>query len=402
VRRASQGLIRVRSALDKPLSVATVRLSVNWADTPLWLRALLGVAGLAAGMAAHLKWHPLRRQFSEAFDLLKFRPHVLVIGGTLILAQRLAGSDGLGPLPDPHDTNWMVWSGLALPLLIASAERFALLLHQALPAWPAALLLPAALTVALFHLARQPYRAGLRQRPRAGVLVLLAALAVILATVTGFEKLAPPELLREWQVNFFLVTRLGAISLLTAGTQIWLLRVVLRWQQPPARRSSKKAASNAWWEMLGRWPLVLGLGAFNLIWIALRFWLLVAPSRVLPWLLLEWLLVFAALPVAIALAAPGNSFFRAGGESLRLLWRSLLPLLGLALTAVVILALAAYADGVAATLSIGAPALRLALDTACAFALAFIHIWLFLAAALTLLRHLPPAPSDSPPSPSQE
>ena len=231
----------------------------------------------------------------------------------------------------------------------------------------------------------------------------MGALAVVLGTVTGIEKLAPPELLREWQVNLFLVTRLGAISLLTAGTQVWLLRVVLRWQQPPPARRRPKPAGNAWWEMLGRWQLVLALGAFNLIWIALRFWQVVAPpSRALPWLAAEWLLVFAALPVAVALADPGSSFFHAGGESLRRLGRSLLPLLGVGLTAVVILALAAYADGIAATLNIGSPALRLALDAACAFALAFIHIWLFLAAALTLLRPVPPAPSDSPPPPQQE
>ncbi len=376
---------------------------MNWADTPLWLRALLSVAGLAAGMAAHLTLHPQRRQFSEAFDLLKFRPHVLVIGGVLILAQRLAGTDGFHALPDPHATDWVDWTTLALPLAADSARRFLLLLHQALPPWPAALLLPAVLTVAVFHLARQPYRAGLRQRPRAGALAGLAALAVVFGTVTGIEKLAPHEQLSEWQVNLFLVARLAAMSLLTAGTQIWLLRVTVRWQQPPPARRGPKPAGNAWWEMLGRWQLVLSLGAFNLIWIALRFWQVVAPpSRALSWLAAEWLLVFAALPVAVALADPGSSFFRAGGESLRRLGRALLPLLGVGLTAVVILALAAYADGVAATLPVGAPALRLALDTACAFALAFIHIWLFLAAALTLLKPFPTALSDSSPSPPQE
>lgn len=375
---------------------------MDWSDTPLWLRALLGVAGLAAGMALHLRLHPLRRQFSEAFDLLKFRPHVLVLGGALILAQRLAGTDGFLPLPDPQATDWADWSTLALPLLIASVERFALLPHQALPAWPAALLLPAVLTVALLHLARQPYRAGLRQRPRAGALALLAVLAIGFACATGLMKLAPPELLPEWLVNLILVARLLAVSLFTAGMQVWLFRVARRWQRPPARRGPAKPVSNAWWEMLGRWPLVLGLGAFNVFWIALRYWLQVTPSHPLPWLLVEWLLVFAALPAAVSLAAPGSSFFRAGGESMRMLWRSLLPLLGLGATAVVILALAAYADGIAAGLHVGSTILRLALDAACAFALAFIHIWLFLAAALTLLKHSPPALSDLPPPPTPE
>ena len=348
-------------------------------------------------MGFHLRLHPRRRQFSEAFDLLKFRPHVLVIGGLLLFAHRWVGSDGFHALPDPEAVDWTDWSALALPLLAQSALHYLVLFQQALPVWPAALLLPAVLVVALFHLARQPYRAGLRQRPRAGALVGLALFALLLVTSTALEKSLPALALNEALVNLFLVARLAAVSLTGAGLQVWLLRVVLRWQQPPPARQGSKPATNAWWETLARWPLVLALGAFNAIAVALRSWITLAPpSPLLPWLLAEWLLVFAALPAAIAQAPPGRSFFRAGGESLRLLGRALGSLLAVALTSVVILALATYADGIAASWPIANPALRLALDAASAFALAFIHIWLFLAAALTLL----PSPTLSSPDPT--
>lgn len=370
---------------------------MNLADTPLWLRALLGVAGLAAGMAAHLALHPQRRQFSDAFDLLKNRPHLLLIGGALLLAERLAGSDGFHPLPDAGATDWSNWLRLAAPLAAQAATRFALLQHQALPAWPAALLLPALLTAALFHLARQPYRAGLRQRPRGGALALLAGMTLLFAIAAAMETLAPPAALTEWQVNLLLFLRLAAMALLTAGVQVWLLRVVARWLQPPPRRGARPAG-NAWWDMLGRWPLVLALGGFNLLWIALRFWLAVSPSRVLPWLLVEWLLVFSALPAAVALAEPGDTFLQSGAASLRLLARALAPLFGIGLTAVVILALAAYSAGVAASLPLTALPIRLAVAAASSFALAFIHIWLFLTAALTLLRPSSTSPADSSPS----
>lgn len=375
---------------------------MNWADTPLWLRALLGVAGLAAGMGLHLRLHPRRRQFSEAFDLLKCRPHLLLAGGLLLWLHRWVGTDGFHALPDPQAVDWADWTALALPLATEAALQWLLHLHQVLPAWPAALLLPAALLVALFHLARQPYRAGLRQRPRAGALAGLALLALLLVTVTAIEKGLPTLVLSEWQVNLFLVARLAALAVMGAGLQIWVLRVVRRWQQPPPVRPSSKLASNAWWEMLARWPLVLGLGAFNSLAVALRSWVTLAPpSPLLPWLLAEWLLLFAALPAAVALAPPGRSFFRAGGEALRLLGSSLLPLLGVGSTSVVILALATYADGIAATWPVASPSLRLALDAASAFALAFIRIWLFLAAALTLFSHASPSTPDPTPPPRQ-
>ncbi len=369
---------------------------VTLTDTPIWLRALLSVAGLAAGMAAHLAFHPQRRQFSEAFDLLKNRPHLLLIGGVLLLAQRLAGSDGFHALPDPQARDWGDWFALAWPLAAESLTGFATLLHQALPPWPAALLLPAGLTVALFHLARQPYRAGLRQRPRGGELGALAGLTIVLATAFAIEGVVPAAELSEWQLNLLLLARLLAVALLSAGMQIWLLRVILRWLMPPPRRGARPAG-NAWWEMLGRWPLVLALAGFNLLWITLRYWLAASDSRLLPWLLIEWLLFFSGLPVAVALAAPGSSFLQAGAEGLRLLWRGLAALLGLALTSVVILALAGYADGVVAALCPDIPLLHWLVAAVSAFALAFIHIWLFLAAALSLLRSHLPALSDPPP-----
>ena len=97
------------------------------------------------------------------------------------------------------------------------------------------------------------------------------------------------------------------------------------------------------------------------------------------------LLFFAPLPVAIALATPGASFLSTGALALRLLAKAFLPLIGLTLTAITILALAHYAAGLLGSL---APSHLpgLAFHLLIAFSLAFLHIWLFLTSALLLLR----------------
>ena len=37
----------------------------------LWLQTFLVLMALGAGLMLHLKWHPLREEFSEAWDMLQ-------------------------------------------------------------------------------------------------------------------------------------------------------------------------------------------------------------------------------------------------------------------------------------------------------------------------------------------
>ena len=167
----------------------------------------------------------------------------------------------------------------------------------------------------------------------------------------------------------------------------------------PPSDSSHSLLVTAWWDVLGRWRLILPLTAFNVTWIALQSWSSLSPSHLVTWLLIEMLLFFAPLPVTVSLALPGAGFFKTGAHALRLLTRAILPLLGIAATAITILALTHYAVGLLSSLLIHWPLIGRAFQIMAAFSLAFVHIWLFLAAAFLLL-HLgrSTALPDTPPT----
>jgi len=357
---------------------------VSLPELPLWLWSLLCIAGLAGGMAIHLTFHPLRQDFSDALDLLRNQPRLILAGGLILYAHFTSGSDGFQPLPIRLADEWTNWTALAPSLLEEAATRFAMLLHQVLPPWPAVWLLPIILASSLWNLSRRPYRAGLRHRPRGGAWGLLVSLLVIstLVPLAELNIFAPnlPEALETLLVG----ARLLCLGLLTACLQLGALRLACLWQDPPAE-STRSLFTTAWWQVLGRWRLLLPLAAFDVTWIALQSWSSLSPSHLVTWLLVEMLLFFAPLPVAIALATPEASFLSTGAHALRLLARAFLPLIGLALTAITILALAHYAAGLLGSLlptHLPGSAFHLLI----AFSLAFLHIWLFLTSALLLLR----------------
>jgi hypothetical protein len=97
------------------------------------------------------------------------------------------------------------------------------------------------------------------------------------------------------------------------------------------------------------------------------------------------LLFFAPLPVAAALFPANAGFLQTGAFSLRLLGRAFLPLISLAISAIAILALTHYAAGLLNSRLIPWPLIDTAFQFVTAFSLAFVHIWLFLAAALLQL-----------------
>lgn len=336
-------------------------------------------------MAVHLAFHPRRQDFSDAFDLLKNQPRLLLLGGVVIFASLHAGSDGFNPPNERTLEEWTHWRSLAPGLLEESATRFATLLHQVLPPWPALLLLPFVIAHALWCLFHRPYRAGLRHRPRGPAWALLVALFIVSLVVSVTEFCVSLTDLPEVLESLLLGARLVAMGVATAGVQLLIYRLAIRWQNPATDADTSLLAS-AWWDVLGRWRILLLLAAFDVIWIALQSWSSLSPTPLATWLLIEMLLFFAPLPAAAALSPSPTGFLQTGGFSLRLLGRAFLPLFGLAISAVAILALAHYAAGMLNTLLIPWQLVRIAFQVLAAFSLAFVHIWLFLAAALLLLH----------------
>jgi hypothetical protein len=121
--------------------------------------------------------------------------------------------------------------------------------------------------------------------------------------------------------------------------------------------------------------------------------------------MIETLLFFSPLPIAVAAATPGCRFYLVGGQALHLLGRCWLALLGLALTGTALLTLMRYAEGVLRSLLQEWTLLYRLFETFHSFALALLHNWLFLTVALMMLHRFkslsesPPLPSSSPPQP---
>ncbi len=382
------------ATLDKT-PAARHQCAVFFAEWPLWLWSLLCVTGLAIGMSLHLYLHPRRHDLSDALDLLKNQPRLLLLAGIAFLLHFVLASDGLDGLRPDNELPWLQWRQIAPWLLTESVTRLAVLFHQVLPAWPLSLLLPLGLARAMWNLSRHPYRSGLKMRPRRSEWLLLSLLLVIAAAVTIADATVRQADLPESLETLLLAGRLIKLAGFTAAAQVWLLRLLCRWLSPPQREKTPLVRL-AWWDTLGRWRLVLALSAFDAAWIALRSWLHLHPSFAAQALFAETLFFFAPLPAAMALLPPGSSFLAAGSLTLSLLRRALPSLILLGLSGWFILALSLHAAGLFGSLIPQDAWLRGPFVLLRAFVLAFIHVWLFLALNLALMRSLPAHSSLSP------
>jgi hypothetical protein len=376
----------------------------NTAELPLWLWTALAIAGCAAGLFVHLHFHPLRQAFSDAFDFIKNQPQLVALTGVLILMNRWMQSDGFHQMTLFSPADWTDWHHLAPELLFTSAGHFTVLLHQLFPAWPASLLLPIGLAAALWCLARQPYRCGLKNRPRSGTLTGIGIFTGLITLWVVSELIPPERSWPEWLETFLLMLKLLALALFTGASQVWLIQLVMLWLDPP-QPPSRSLFTTSWWALLGRWPMLIGLTAFNAVWIALYSWSSSTAPLPLSSLMIETLLFFSPLPIAVAAATPGCRFYLVGGQALHLLGRCWLALLGLALTGTALLTLMRYAEGVLRSLLQEWTLLYRLFETFHSFALALLHNWLFLTVALMMLHRFkslsesPPLPSSSPPQP---
>lgn len=346
---------------------------------------LLALLGLAVGLGVHLRWHPLRREFSDAWDFLRLRqPLVLLIAGLMLLAGE-AESRTLNELQD--------WRSLWLPLLREVFTEVTLLFHGVIPPWPLALLLPLVLLVLTIRVWRWPYRYGERVPVPEQKLVLIGLTAGGLIW-TGLEitrwRWEFPEFLESTK----LAGRVAFTALTAAGMQVWLVRLVLSWERPTDTEADRDAVA-AVESTFARWQSVAMLGGFNLLWMTWQSWR-VSDQGPAAWLLPEFLMLFAALPPAVAVSSGKLAFWHCGAAALKALLRCLLPLAGFLITALAVMMLGRYTAGMAAALC---PAEGWALPLVrggCALALAMLHGWLCLTALFIMLRHgfQRPSPAD--------
>lgn len=335
----------------------------------------------------HLTLHPLRQTFSDGFDLLRKRKIFLGYGLVAGLGAALfeGGQDVLHA--ESSTFFWMDLQTVGPILLGQAALEWATLLHQAHPVWPMCLLTPLWLPVMLAQLTRQPYRAGLRKRLSGSDLAFLLVLWFASLIWAVAEIYALTSTLPEALMRFKLGLRLVMMALHTAIVQIWLFRLTALWLHP-RRGHTQPDWLRAWWETIGRWHLISLLTVFNLIWLNLRL-LSELDGDILHFaLLVEILTVFSMFPMAIAVVPAGRDGLTTGGLALRLLGRSWLSVLGLTVTGITFLTLVLFSSDLIQTLYQPAFATGLAHDFFRAFVLAFLRNWLFLSAALLLMRDL--------------
>lgn len=345
-----------------------------------WQTTTLALTGFIAGLALHLRWHPLRQHLSDAWDFVRLRPAlVLWVAG----ASLLGATVGDGRPPGCSLVQLNDWRELILPLARDALAHLALLPHALIQPWPLACLVPLVLAMLTIRIWRWPYRYGERRPGPEQKIVLLAV------TVTGFAWLALEivtlrRMLPEGAETVKLGLRYIFTALACASMQVWLARFVIAWEKPQDTNAEKDAVA-ALEETFARWEGAALLAAFDLLWLCWRQWQFSVPQSVGSWLWIELLLVFSALPLAVAVVS--GPFWQQGAAALQILLRSAFPLLFLSITAMAILIPARYASALGHAWAAESTLWRVIVLPLDALALAMLDCWLLLTALLLMLRH---------------
>ncbi len=346
-------------------------------ETSLWLHTAAVIVVATGALWLHLRWHPLRREFSEGWDFVTGLPWFSVLHASLLLMAQFTGASLLCGQLDPVDLS--SWQDIAGPLFIQALFEITSLQHSLLPIWPWALLLPVALALLIWRVMRFPYRYGpRRQNPVERWLLLAVTLLSWFWLALEISHLSCPmpesiEALRLGQRVIF-----QAIAM--AFSQIVVLRLIIVWIEPQHPDDQKDLAL-AFEHTCARWRGIAGLAVLDLL-ILLMQGTTVGLTR---WMQLEVMLVFLTLPAAIA-SVPGPIALQ-GVATLRVWQRALLPLLSVLLTSVFLLALVRYASAALLTFTGPETWQRAVLLPVHALVLATARNWVFLACVLTLLRH---------------
>jgi hypothetical protein len=200
---------------------------------------------------------------------------------------------------------------------------------------------------------------------------------VILEIVHATRSLA------EWQETIRVGLRSIYLAVTMALSQVMLIRLVIAWEEPE-QPNDQKDLGLALEHTFARWRSLVALSVLDLLW-PLLLNADGSPTGVSRWLLLEAMFLFVAVPVAVA-RVPGSSLTQ-GAAAMQMLWRALLPLIGITITAVVVLSLVRYASGLIMGLMRLDDWRTVVLIPVHALVLATVRNWVFLATVLTLLRH---------------
>ncbi len=340
---------------------------------------MLALLGFAAGLVLHLCWHPLRRHLSDAWDCLRLRPALILCTAGALLLAGVFGEAAHAPYSLAQLTDWQE---MLLPLARDALAHMACLPHALVPPWPLACLVPVALVFLTVRIWRWPYRYGER-RPVLEQKAVLLTVTLIGFAWLGLEGASLRQLLAESVETVKLGLRYIFTAIAAAGVQVWLVRYMMAWERPQDTDAGGDAAA-AVEHVFARWQSVAFLAGFDLLWMSWRWWQRNTPQSVGAWWWVELLLLFAALPVAVA-AVPG-AFWRQGAASLRILWRAAVPLLLLSITALALFILALYAMEMGRAFWADSPLWRMIGLALNALVLAMLDCWLLLTALLLMLR----------------
>ena len=346
------------------------------------LSSALSLVVLALAFCLHFMWHPLRTYFSDALDCLRTHRQPLWICLLAILLNQWTGRGS-----SISEIHWVKGDFSSVTedvrtLVQAGVHDAVILLHQALPPMPLALLVSVWLVMLAVGVFRYPFRYGYQavKKEERLLLMILSVLSIIWAVVF----FATRWLVRTEALESGLSLAGFAFSALSlAGYQVWLGCLVIEWVRPTSGISGHTDSKTATQAMFARWRSVLWLGGFNAVWIGFADWTH-DHDPLWSWVFLyEMLLFFAPLPVAVA--ASKDDFLNGGGMALRSLWRCWLPLLGWVLTAVVVLCMARYASEVF-RVQFEQGRFRAGAVVTSAVLTAFLHTWLLVSAMLVLYR----------------
>jgi hypothetical protein len=345
----------------------------------LWQSTALALLGFAAGLVLHLRWHPLRRHLSDAWDCLRLRPALILWSAGAALLATVFGETPHAPCSLPQLTDWRE---MLLPLAREALAHLAALPHVLMPPWPLACLVPLVLVFLTIRIWRWPYRYGER-RPGPEQKFALLAVTLLGFVWLGLEGSSARHMLSEGVETLKLALRYIFTAMAAASVQVWLVRLVMAWEKPQETDAGGDAAA-ALEYTFARWQGVACLAGFDLLWMSWRWWQMNTPQSIGAWWWIELLLLFAALPVAVA-AVPGP-FWQQGAAALCILWRAAVPLVLLAVTALYIFILALYTVEMGRVWCVESPFWGIILHPLHALVLAMLDCWLLLAALLLMLR----------------
>ncbi len=347
----------------------------------LWLQTFLVLMALGAGLMLHLKWHPLREEFSEAWDMLQSLRWLVPMMAALQLLSGESVPWGFSMRESGANVH-SAWAYLLIQIPLA-AQEMAALTHGFFPPWPMALAVPFLLTLLMWRVKKFPYRYdSRRKRPAVFWALIIAALSAW--GWLGLEISSGLRLMPEWLETLRVTFRWLAEACMMAGLQIYMMRLVIGWEEPTEPEDEK----DLWLALehtLARWKGGVVLVALDLLWL-LAWRSLGSETTGWPlWVVVESSLLFAAVPVVVArLRAPLHVMLEVTAH---VFMKTLWPLLGYAVSAMALLVWAHFSlRGVASWFPEGALGQGM-IRILSALVLATVRSWLFLAFVLTLLRH---------------